>query len=105
MMSTITRPCPDLPASDKAGIGHPHPKPRPCSDLPASDKAGIGHPHPEPSEVDQGAMPEVRGVFDHVGCLEHIRVPEDVASCCHRLPSFAEDVGQRIPEADVELVW
>jgi len=50
-------------------------------------------------------MPEVCGVFDHVGCLEHILVPEDVASCCHRLPSFVEDVGHRIPEADVVLVW
>lgn len=57
-------------------------------------------------EVGRGAsMPEVCGVFDYVGCLKHILVPEDVASCCHRLPSLVEDVGHRIPEADVMLVW
>ena len=56
-------------------------------------------------EVGRGAPCLRHRVFHYVGCLEHTLVPEDMASCCHGLPSFVEDVGHRIPEADVVCIW
>ena len=85
-------------ASDKLGLGIPS--------LPTSDELGSGIPgSARLRQAGFGHPQMVCLTLIYVGCQEHILVPEDVASCHHRLLSFVEDVGKRVPEANVALVW